>query len=164
METSPLSVEPIILAIDPGLSGAVCRLSGGTIELRRDFKALPDIARAIQDLSAGVTHAVIENVHAMPGQGVCSMFSFGRSAGVADGALALALPHLIVESISPQKWQNYFRARHGILKGQEFNSRALALHQFPDKADFFKRVKDHNSADAVLLAVWKKLALLSPPA
>jgi crossover junction endodeoxyribonuclease RuvC len=146
---------PSILAIDPGLSGAVCRLWHGKLELRRDFKTLPEIARAIQDLSAGVTHAVIELVHAMPGQGVCSMFSFGRAAGVADGALALSLPQLIVESIAPQKWQNWFRAKYGIVKGQDFNSRELALKLFPDKADFFRRVKDHNSADAALLAVWK---------
>lgn len=144
-----------ILAIDPGLSGAVCRLTNGIPELRRDFKTLPDIARAIKDLSADVTHAVIELVHAMPGQGVCSMFSFGRAAGVADGALALSLPQLIVESVTPQKWQNWFRARYGIVKGQQFNSRELALQIFPDKADFFRRVKDHNSADAVLLAHWK---------
>src|SRR5271170_518657 len=102
METLPSS-PAVVLAIDPGLSGAVCklRIAGSyDLDVRRDFKALPAIARAIQDLSAGVTHAVIELVHAMPGQGVCSMFSFGRAAGVADGALALALPGLVVESVS----------------------------------------------------------------
>lgn len=154
-------MKAVVLAIDPGLSGAVCRLTDGVPELRRDFKTLPDIARAIQALSAGVTHAVIELVHAMPGQGVCSMFSFGRAAGVADGALALSLPELAVESITPQKWQNFYRTRYGIEKGQAFNSREIALKLFPDKADLFRRVKDHNSADAALMAHYKSLQLPS---
>ena len=154
----------IILAIDPGLSGAVCRFAGGNITLRRDFKALPDIAKGIQALSDGVSHAVIELVHAMPGQGVCSMFSFGRAAGVADGALALALPNISVEAVAPQKWQNFFRARYRIGKDQDFDSRALAIQLFPAQAELFRRVKDHNSADAVLLAVCKAWQLLSPSA
>lgn len=153
---------PVILAIDPGLSGAVCRLSEGSLHLRRDFKSLPDIAKAIHILSPGVTHTVIENVHAMPGQGVCSMFSFGRAAGVADGALALCFPELVIESVTPQKWQNWFRAKYGIEKGQEFNSRELAVKIFPDKAELFRRVKDHNSADAALMAVWKSEHLAGP--
>ena len=152
----------IILAVDPGLSGAVARLESGIIQLRRDFRILPDIACAIRDLSVGCTHAVIENVHAMPGQGVCSMFSFGRAAGVADGALALSLPSIEVEAISPQKWQNFFRARHGIPKDQDFDSRALALEIFPIMAPYFSRKKDHNSADAALIAVWKAFQLRAP--
>ena len=56
-----------VLAVDPGLSGAVCRLGQGFFSIRRDFKAREDIAYAIRELSDEVTHAVIENVHAMPG-------------------------------------------------------------------------------------------------
>lgn len=146
---------PVILAIDPGLSGAVCRWTNGAIEIRRDFDVLADIAHAIQDLSEGVTHAVIENVHAMPGQGVCSMFSFGRAAGVADGALALSFPGFVT-AVTPQKWQNFFRARYNIAKDQVFDSRTIAIRIFPALADiFFKRKKDHNSADAALMAVWR---------
>ena len=149
----------VILAIDPGLSGAVCRLEPGSIRVRRDFRILPDIARAIQDLSAGVTHAVIENVHAMPGQGVCSMFSFGRAAGVADGALALALPALLVESVAPQKWQNFLRVQYHIPKDQPFNAREIAASVFPNYTHLFERKKDHNTADACLIAVWKAYQL-----
>ena len=155
-------MNPIILAVDPGLSGAVCRLESGSIRVLRDFRTLPDIARAIQDLSAGVTHAVIENVHAMPGQGVCSMFSFGRAAGVADGALALCFPGQ-VESVAPQKWQNWFRLAYGIGKEQAFDSRALALKILPGYEHLFQRKKDHNTADACLIAVWKANQLSSLP-
>jgi crossover junction endodeoxyribonuclease RuvC len=156
----------IVLAIDPGLSGAVCRYNlgpqnvGHNFEVRRDFKTLPDIAYAVRELSEGVTHAVIELVHAMPGQGVCSMFSFGRAAGVADGALALCFPG-VVEAVTPQKWQNALRVLFHIPKDQPFDSRALAIQMFPAKAHLFKRKKDHNSADACLIAVWKAFQLSS---
>jgi hypothetical protein len=145
----------VILACDPGLSGAVCCLKNGSIELRRDFKVLPDIARGVAQLSQGVTHCVMELVHAFPGQGVCSVWSFARAAGVADGAFALCLPSLILEEVSPQKWQRFFRERFNIEKGTEFDSRAIACQIFPAQAEFFKRKKDHNSADAALLCVWK---------
>jgi hypothetical protein len=163
VETLP-STPAVILAIDPGLSGAVCRLGARTLDLRRDFKTLPDIAHAVHDLSAGVTHTVIELVHAMPGQGVCSMFSFGRATGVADGALALCFNGLIVEEVAPLRWQNFFRKHYDMGRDWQFDSRALALRLFPAHANLFKRVKDHNSADAVLLAVWKarQLSALSP--
>jgi crossover junction endodeoxyribonuclease RuvC len=150
-----------VLAIDPGLSGAVCRLGGGKLELRRDFKNKQDIAFAIRDLATDVSHAVIEFVHAMPGQGVVSMFSFGRASGVADGALALCLPEHCapINEVSPQRWQNFFRQKFGIEKGIDFDSRALASRIFPSYTQFFRRKLDHNSADSVLMAVWKILTL-----
>ena len=146
--------QDCVLAVDPGLSGAVVRIGRGRADLLRDFKKLPDIAKAITALSGGVTRAVMENVHAMPGQGVCSMFSFGRAAGVADGALALSLPHLDVIQVAPQRWQNYIRNLCGLSKEAEFLSPALATALFPKLAPYFTRKKDHNSADAVLIAVW----------
>lgn len=151
---------PVILAIDPGKSGAVCRLDGENIEAYRDFKELPDIANAIQKLSFGVTHLIMEAVHAMPGQGVVSMFSFGRSAGVADGAMAICCPELRPDYVTPQKWQGHFRLQFGIQKGEPFCSRTLALRLFPSKTELFKRKLDHNTADAVLMAVWKRAQLL----
>lgn len=145
-----------VLAIDPGQSGAAVRLGGGKLTARRDFKCRHDIALAIREL-APADYAIMEFVHAMPGQGVCSMFSFGRASGVADGALALALPGVPVEEVTPQKWQNYYRALLNIPRETEFDSRAIATQLFPDYADLFKRKKDHNTADAVLIAAWKLL-------
>ena len=151
-----------VLAVDPGLSGAVCRIGCGYFNVRRDFRKLSDIALAIRDLAGDVSHAVIEFVHAMPGQGVCSMFSFGRASGVADGALALCLA-CPVEEVSPQKWQNFFRQQQHLEKTDLFDSRTIAGNILPVSAPcFLKRKLDHNSADALLIAVWKLLTL-SPP-
>lgn len=154
-------MSPVILAVDPGLSGAACRLENGVPQVIRDFKCRADIAKAIQSLSAGVTHCVLELVHAMPGQGVVSMFSFGRSAGVIDGAFTLCFPSLVPEEVTPQKWQSYYRAKFGIEKGQPFDSRALACKLFPAMTALFRRVKDHNTADAVLMATWKMEQLVN---
>lgn len=81
----------LVLAVDPGKSGAVCRIGKGCFDVRRDFKDLQSIALAIADLARGCDYGIIENVHAMPGQGVVSMFTFGKATGTAFGALFLAL-------------------------------------------------------------------------
>lgn len=143
-----------VLAIDPGLSGAVVRLSDGELLARRDFKKLADIAAAVALLAPGVDRAVIELVHAMPGQGVCSMFSFGRSTGVAYGALFSNLSGGDIVEVSPQKWQNYYRSRLNIPKGTLFDSREIATRLLPAHAHLFARKKDHNTADAALMALW----------
>jgi len=162
-EQSLIQAPECVLAIDPGLSGAVCRLGRKHFDVLRDFKQRSDIARAIKALSCGVSQAVIELVHAFPGQGVCSVWSFGRAAGTADGALALCLD-CPAEEVSPQKWQGFFRQRLGIAKEVEFDSRAIAAQVLPSSTPYLSRKKDHNSADAILLAVWKLLAGAAAPA
>lgn len=155
MTESDLVNSPrIVLAVDPGLSGAAFKLGGGCCDTIRDFDSLEAIPRAIKALSANVTHATIEGVAARPGQGVCSMFNFGRAAGVADASLFLALPGVPVTEVWPQKWQNYFRRLFNIAKGTLFDSRAVATAILPSYAHFFRRKKDHNTADAALMAVW----------
>jgi len=153
-----------VLSIDPGQSGAVCRLGRGRLDVLRDFKTGADIARAVRDLAGGVSHAIMELVSAMPGQGVCSMFSFGRAAGAADGALALALPaDVIVEEVAPQKWQNFFRELLQIPKEVDFDSREIAAKLLPASRPFLERKKDHNTGDALLLACWKILNPMVAP-
>lgn len=159
----------VILAIDPGQSGAVALLGNPQVQpdgslhahldVRRDFRTLADIARGIRELSQAykVTHVVIERVGAMAGQGVCSMFSFGRSTGVAFGALECCLPHLKIKEVSPIKWQYFFRDRLEISKTEEFNSRMVAAKVIPFSIPFLKRKLDHNSADSILMACWRFL-------
>lgn len=142
-----------VLGIDPGLSGAVAQIHRGVLEVRRDFKELEDIADAVvfsvgQEAPAGI---FVESVHAMPGQGVCSMFNFGDAFGVAKGAVwACGHP---VTLVTPQKWQNWFREI--LHMGREpFESAEIAAGLFPEQAGLFKRKLDHGSGDAVLLAIY----------
>jgi len=149
----------IVVGIDPGISGAVVRLEGTGLTAWRDFKTIRDIATAVQTASPGADAIVIEAVHAMPGEGVCSVFSFGKSTGVALGSSFCTHPVEPVQ-VSPQKWQNYFRKKHRLPK-QPFKTltRDLAAKLFPAQANLFKRKKDHGTSDAALIALWAKETL-----
>lgn len=143
-----------ILAVDPGISGAVVRLDwpSGELVARRDFKTLRDVGAAVAYFARECDYHVIEQVGAMPGQGVTSMFSFGRSTGVALGAgYASGIDWI---EIAPARWQNYFRQLLRIDPKAEFESRAVAQQMFPQFPELFRRVKDHGTSDAALLAMF----------
>lgn len=91
--------------------------------------------------------AFIENVHSMPGQGVCSVFSFGDNCGFIRGVLtALKIPY---EKVTPQKWQQALscNSKKGMTKVQHKNqTKAKAQQLWPD------RTWTHAIADAALIA------------
>lgn len=169
-EDTPLRV----IAIDPGKSGAVARLGSG-VSIIRDFKTFEDIASAVIKLHTPGAYFVAESVHAMPGQGVVSMFTFGESFGWAQGAVyAIQRAGRGFEAgepeatclVSPQKWQNFYREVCDIPRGVEFSSPAIAkvvapVADYLPKCRFkvqpgpYDREKDHNTADAVLMALWR---------
>ena len=151
-----------VIGIDPGISGAISVFSSETHTLfevidmptlevdsgktkKRHISAagLRDILVCYLD-----SHVVIEKVGAMPGQGVTSMFNFGRSAGIIEGVVAaLQIPHTYV---APATWTKAV----GRAAGKDA-SRMRAMELFPAaKADLFKRAKDDGRADAALLAYW----------
>lgn len=153
------------LAVDPGLSGAIWRIGSGSFFGRRDFKALPEIALALRDLCSfgPLDVCVIEDVHAMPKQGVCSMFSFGKAAGYAEAALSLCAPAgCPILTVAPQRWQNWVRKEFGWPLQYQFDSRQICLNHFPKYTEYFARKMDHNSADAVLMACWGLQQIKNP--
>jgi hypothetical protein len=162
------TAKPVV-GIDPGLSGAVARLHGDKLTILRDFKFRKDISRAVRSLTHDAALVVIEAVHAMPGEGVCSVFSFGKSTGTAFGALDIVHTQDPVE-VPPQTWQNFFKKLFGITEKKPFKemTQELAAKLFPaEKQLFLARKKDHNSADAALMAAYGVLCLqkqLSQPA
>jgi len=150
----------MILAIDPGAKGALAffRPDQGTLELidtptvevKRGQKLKTEISP--QMLAAIIrarnpSIAILEIVGAMPGQGVSSMFQFGRGVGMLEGILsALDVP---VTYISPQGWQKAVNARSG-----KDGNRQRAAELFPAYAHMFARKKDDGRADAALMAWW----------
>jgi crossover junction endodeoxyribonuclease RuvC len=99
-----------IIAIDPGLKGAIATLYKGGIEVMPmplagktlDLATIAELFRYTQGNSEK-TIAVIEKVGAMPGQGVSSTFSFGCGYGQIQGILAgLGIPF---ELVLPQAWK-----------------------------------------------------------
>jgi crossover junction endodeoxyribonuclease RuvC len=101
-------------------------------------------ARIIQ---MGPALAVIERVAAMPKQGVSSTFKFGQSYGAIRGVLAAL--RIQTHVVSPAVWKRYFR-----LDSDKEKSRSLALRTFPKTPQHFARKRDHNRAEASLLAVY----------
>ena len=89
---------------------------------------------------------VVEQVNAMPGQGVTSMFNFGQSFGVIKGICsALSLP---IYFVRPTKWKKYFN----LINSEKDASRTRAIEIFPYFSSNLSKKKDSNKADAILIA------------
>lgn len=122
---------------------------GQVLAIERDFKGTLDLAGRLFKLAVQADAAIIEQVGAMPGQGVVSMFTFGEAYGAAQGAVAAA--GLTPAYKVPQVWQNFIRERLNCPRPQEFDSVELVRQIYGQGVAFLARKKDHNTADAVLL-------------
>jgi crossover junction endodeoxyribonuclease RuvC len=104
-----------LVAIDPGLKGAIAVLSDGGISVHRMPIAgkdldLPTIAAIIK--AASPEWIILEKVGAMPGQGVASTFKFGKGYGMIQG-IAAAM-EVALELTTPQRWKKV--VLHGTTK------------------------------------------------
>ena len=89
---------------------------------------------------------IVEQVSAMPGQGVTSMFNFGQSFGVIKGICsAMQLPIIFVR---PAKWKKYFN----LINTEKDASRTKVIEIFPYISTKLSKKKDANKADAILIA------------
>lgn len=149
------------IGFDPGLDGAFAVIDKRgnivqifdmpTVEVQVGKSMKRKVApAAIADelkMFCGQASAIVESVAARPGQGVTSMFGFGRSLGVVEGVLAgLGIPY---ELVPPQTWAKQMRIAPG--KG---GSRQRAMELWPTQAGEFKRIKDDGRADSALIALY----------
>ena len=105
-----------------------------------------EIAKRTKEYQKNQVRVVIEQVSAMPGQGVTSMFNFGQSFGVLKGVCtAMQLPMYFVR---PAKWKKYF----GLINSEKDASRTKAIEMFPYFSSQLSKKKDSNKADAILIA------------
>ena len=105
-----------------------------------------EISLRIKDIKKDEIKVIIEQVSAMPGQGVTSMFNFGQSFGILKGICsAMQLPMYFVR---PAKWKKYFN----LINSEKDASRTKAIEIFPYFASQLSRKKDSNKADAILIA------------
>ena len=92
------------------------------------------------------TVMVVEQVNAMPGQGVTSMFNFGQTFGAIKGiCAALGLPIFFV---SPAKWKKHFE----LINSSKDASRTKAIEMYPSISQQLSKKKDVNKSDAILIA------------
>ena len=152
----------LIIGIDPGISGAICFFEDGEVKEIIDMPVMADgkknkrqingpqvyneILKRINRFQKKDIIVVIEQVSAMPGQGVTSMFNFGQSFGVLKGICSAM--QLSMFFIRPAKWKKYF----GLIKTEKDASRTKVIEIFPYISSQLSRKKDSNKADAVLIA------------
>ena len=151
----------LIIGIDPGISGSICFFEDGKIldviempvmtEGKKNKKQVNgaqiynEFLKRINN-KGDQTRVVIEQVSAMPGQGVTSMFNFGQSYGILKGICsAMQLPMFFVR---PAKWKKYFN----LINSQKDASRTRAIEIFPYFSAQLSKKKDSNKADAILIA------------
>ena len=152
----------LVIGIDPGISGSICFFQDGKIidvvemptmiEGKKNKKQVNgsqifnEISEKIKKLDKKEIKVVIEQVSAMPGQGVTSMFNFGQSFGILKGICsAMQLPMYFVR---PAKWKRYFN----LINSEKDASRTRAIEVFPYFSSQLSRKKDSNKADAILIA------------
>ena len=153
-----------IIGIDPGISGAISFFEDGKIldvidmpsmaEGKKNKKQVNgaqiynEVLKRINNNLRQNIRVVIEQVSAMPGQGVTSMFNFGQSFGILKGICsAMQLPMFFVR---PAKWKKYF----GLINSEKDASRTRAIEMFPYFSSNLSKKKDSNKADAILIATF----------
>ena len=105
-----------------------------------------ELSFRIKDYKTQNINVIVEQVSAMPGQGVTSMFNFGQSFGVIKGiCAAMQLPIFFVR---PMKWKKHFE----LINSQKDASRTKAIEMFPKISSILSKKKDSNKADAILIA------------
>ena len=152
----------LIIGIDPGISGSICFFEDGKILDVVEMPTMTDgkknkrqvngsqifneISKRIEDKDKSNIKVIIEQVSAMPGQGVTSMFNFGQAFGILKGICSAM--QLSMYFVRPAKWKKYFN----LINSEKDASRTKAIEIFPYFSSNLAKKKDSNKADAILIA------------
>ena len=152
----------LIIGIDPGISGSICFFENGKIQDVIEMPTMTDgkknkkqvngsqiyneISSRIINYDKKDVKVIIEQVSAMPGQGVTSMFNFGQSFGILKGICSAM--QLSMYFVRPAKWKKYFN----LINSEKDASRTRAIEIFPYFSSNLSKKKDTNKADAILIA------------
>ena len=149
-----------IIGIDPGLSGAIAILENKQVITLIDMPVMAEgkknkrqlnSAQLVSIIKENIKNneevvVVVEQVNAMPGQGVTSMFNFGQTFGAIKGVCAaLDLPIFFVR---PSRWKKYFE----LINSSKDSSRTKAIEMYPSISNQLAKKKDVNKSDAILIA------------
>ena len=149
-----------IIGIDPGLSGAIAVLENNKVLNIFDIPVMSEGKKNKRQLNSALlvnllkeninkeeeVAVVVEQVNAMPGQGVTSMFNFGQTFGAIKGVCAaMGLPIFFVR---PSKWKKHYE----LINASKDSSRTKAIEMYPSLSDQLSKKKDVNKSDAILIA------------
>ena len=152
----------IIVGIDPGIAGAICFFSSGNVIDVIDMPTMAEGKKNKKQVNGRQIYneimliknrfknekmsVIVEQVSAMPGQGVTSMFNFGQTFGAIKGiCAALGLPIFFVR---PSKWKKHFE----LINSSKDSSRTKAIEMYPSLSNQLSKKKDVNKSDAILIA------------
>lgn len=142
------------IGIDPGLSGAIAVISAdGKTHLydmpvlndgKKNHINIPKLLTILHEWDTRKTEVIIEEVHAMPGQGVTSMFRMGQTLGILQCAIfSCGFP---MHRIRPQAWKKAYG-----MSGKDKSASILRAQELFPQADI--RLKKHDGrAEALLMA------------
>jgi len=149
-----------IIGIDPGLSGAIAILENNKVLNIFDIPVMSEGKKNKKQLNSALlvsllkenisnneeVSVVVEQVNAMPGQGVTSMFNFGQTFGAIKGiCAALNLP---IYFVRPSRWKKHFE----LINSSKDSSRTKAIEMYPKLSNQLTKKKDVNKSDAILIA------------
>ena len=149
-----------IIGIDPGLSGGIAVLENNKVLNIFDMPVMSEGKKNKRQLNSAQlvslikesikeneeAAVVVEQVNAMPGQGVTSMFNFGQTFGAIKGVCAaLGLPIFFVR---PSKWKKHFE----LINSSKDSSRTKVIEMYPSLSSQLSKKKDVNKSDAILIA------------
>ena len=149
-----------IIGIDPGLSGAIAVMHDKKVINMYDMPVMAEGKKNKRQLNSSQlvniikeninedeeTIVVVEQVNAMPGQGVTSMFNFGQTFGAIKGVCAaLKLPIFFVR---PSKWKKHFE----LINSSKDASRTKVIEMYPTLSSQLAKKRDVNKSDAILIA------------
>lgn len=147
----------VYIGIDPGKNGGYAIINddyGVAATHPWDDKAFVADMEPYRGLVSEV-RCCLEKVGAMPGQGVTSMFSFGKSAGFIEGVLsAYRIPYQLVP---PQTWKKAFS-----LNSNKQTSIEVCQRLFPDVSLYRTErcKKSHDGmAESLLMAEYARRKL-----
>ena len=149
-----------IIGIDPGLSGAIAVLENNKVLNIFDIPVMSEGKKNKRQLNSALlvnllkdnvrdgedVAIIVEQVNAMPGQGVTSMFNFGQTFGAIKGiCAALEFP---IYFVRPSKWKKHFE----LINSSKDASRTKAIEMYPKLSSQLSKKKDVNKSDAILIA------------
>ena len=149
-----------IIGIDPGLSGTIAILENNKVVGIYDMPVMAEGKKNKRQLNSAqlvniikdnintkeeIT-VVVEQVNAMPGQGVTSMFNFGQTFGAIKGVCAAL--NLSIFFVRPSKWKKHFE----LINSSKDSSRTKVIEMYPSLSRQLSKKKDVNKSDAILIA------------
>jgi crossover junction endodeoxyribonuclease RuvC len=149
-----------IVAFDPGKIASyaifdTCTphlIEIGEIDLIGAGRLIRPCGMHIAEVLTGADCGLVEEVGAMKGQGVSSVFTFGLCAGAILNAISASSAQ--VETVTPPVWKRSTKITAKTDEGVKMQARAYATQLFPQHKKVLAVKKNHGQAEACLMARW----------